>query len=41
LKFTAANNRIAINVPATAPDEAASVVALDIQDAPQIVKPDR
>jgi alpha-L-fucosidase len=41
LKFTAANNRITVNVPAAAPDEAASVVALDIQDAPQIVKPDR
>jgi len=36
LAFTDANNRITINVPAAAPDKAASVVALDIQGAPQI-----
>jgi alpha-L-fucosidase len=40
LKFTAANNAISISLPAAAPDGAASVVALDIQGAPRIVKPD-
>ncbi|MGD0261111.1 MAG: alpha-L-fucosidase [Verrucomicrobiota bacterium] len=40
LQFTAANNSVCITVPAAAPDKAASVIALDLQGAPQIVKPD-
>ncbi len=32
--------RVTISLPAAAPDKSASVVALDIQGAPQIVKPD-
>ncbi|HOX58266.1 MAG TPA: alpha-L-fucosidase [Candidatus Paceibacterota bacterium] len=41
LTFTAENNSITINnLPAAAPDHTASVVVLDIQGAPQIVKPD-
>ena len=40
LQFTAANNSVSISLPAAAPDKAASVVALDIQGAPKIVKPD-
>jgi alpha-L-fucosidase len=40
LAFAVANNTVCINVPAAAPDNVASVVALDIRGAPQIVKPD-
>jgi len=40
LAFTVTNNTVCINVPADAPDKLASVVALDIQGTPQIVKPD-
>jgi alpha-L-fucosidase len=40
LAFTATNNTVSIRVPSAAPDKMASVVALDIQGAPQIVKPD-
>jgi alpha-L-fucosidase len=40
LTFTAADNSITISLPAAAPDKAASVIALDIAGAPQIVKPD-
>ena len=40
LAFAVTNNAVCISVPATAPDKVASVVALDIQGAPQIVKPD-
>jgi alpha-L-fucosidase len=40
LEFTAANNSVLIQVPAAAPDSIASVVALDIQGTPQIIKPD-
>ena len=40
LAFTVVNNTVSIRVPAGAPDKMASVVALDIQGAPQIVKPD-
>ena len=34
------NHSITITLPATAPDAAASVVALDIEGAPQVIKPD-
>jgi alpha-L-fucosidase len=40
LSVTAANNTVSISVPTAAPDACASVVALDIQGAPQIIKPD-
>ena len=40
LQFTTTNNSVCITVPAAAPDAIASVIALDIQGAPQIVKPD-
>ena len=40
LQFTSANNSVSISLPAAAPDKAASVIALDIQGPPQIVKPD-
>ena len=40
LAFTVTNNTVCINVPADAPDKLASVVALDIQGTPQIVKLD-
>jgi alpha-L-fucosidase len=40
LALTATNNTVSISLPAAAPDKTASVVALDIQGAPQIVKPD-
>ena len=40
LTVTSANNTLSISVPAAAPDEYASVIAVDIQGAPQIVKPD-
>ncbi len=38
--FTTGENTVTINVPAAAPDKTASVVVLDIQGAPRIVKPD-
>jgi len=34
LRFSAANNSVCISVPAVAPDQTASVIALDIQGAP-------
>ena len=40
LQFTTANNSVCITLPAAAPDATASVIALDIQGAPQIYKPD-
>ena len=40
LTFTAADGSVTISLPADAPDKAASVIALDIAGAPQIVKPD-
>ncbi len=40
LQFSAADNSVSITVPAAAPDKTASVIALDIQGAPRIVKPD-
>jgi alpha-L-fucosidase len=40
LAFTATNNTVCISLSSAAPDKTASVVALDIQGAPQIVKPD-
>ena len=40
LPFTAANNSVTISIPAAAPDKNASVIALDIQGSPEIVKPD-
>jgi alpha-L-fucosidase len=40
VQFAAANNSVSISLPAAAPDRTASVVALDIQGAPRIVKPD-
>jgi alpha-L-fucosidase len=40
LTFTAADSAVTISLPAAAPDKAASVIALDIAGAPQIVKPD-
>jgi alpha-L-fucosidase len=40
LKVSAANNSVCITLPPAAPDKMASVVALDIQGAPQIIKPD-
>jgi alpha-L-fucosidase len=40
LRFTAANNSVVINAPAAAPDKCASVIALEIQGAPRIIKPD-
>ena len=39
LPFTAANNSVTISIPAAAPDKNASVIALDIQGSPEIVKP--
>ena len=40
LRFSAADNAIVINVPSDALDKTASVIALDIQGAPRIIKPD-
>jgi alpha-L-fucosidase len=40
LKVSAANNSVCITLPPAAPDKMASVIALDIQGAPQITKPD-
>jgi len=40
LEFTAANNTVRITLPSEAPGQFASVVALDIPGAPEIVKPD-
>jgi alpha-L-fucosidase len=40
LQFSAANNSVTISLPAAAPDQTASVIVLDIQGAPRIVKPD-
>jgi alpha-L-fucosidase len=40
LKVAADNHHITIALPAEAPDKIATVVALDIQGAPQVVKPD-
>jgi alpha-L-fucosidase len=40
LFFTADNDSTTITLPAAAPDKTASVVVLDIQGAPTIVKPD-
>jgi len=40
LAFKTGVNTIAISVPAVAADKSASVIALDIQGAPKIVKPD-
>jgi len=40
LEFTTGENSVTISLPAAAPDKMASVVALDIRGAPQIVKPD-
>ena len=40
LSFTTGENTVTISVPAAAPDKIASVVALDIEGAPHIVKPD-
>jgi alpha-L-fucosidase len=40
LKVSAANNSVCITLPPAAPDKSASVIALDIQGSPQIIKPD-
>lgn len=40
LEFTAAENKVSIDVPGTAPDARATVIALDIQGKPQIIRPD-
>jgi alpha-L-fucosidase len=40
LEVTAGENQVVIAVPAEAPDKMASVVALDVEGAPQVVKPD-
>jgi len=40
LSFTQGENTVTVHVPAAAPDRTASVVALDIEGAPRIVKPD-
>jgi len=40
LEFTSGTNSVAILLPASAPDKIASVVALDIKDKPEIIKPD-
>ena len=39
-QFTTGNHGVTITLPAESPDQIATVVALDIQGAPQIVKPD-
>ena len=40
LRFTSAENSVTIALDCAAPDKCASVVALDIQGAPKIIKPD-
>ncbi len=40
LQVATDNHRVTIDLPAEAPDKIATVVALDIQGTPQIVKPD-